>query len=548
MLTKNRLHSLFAGQLDLKAALADASRLLVEQISAEGVVFSIYDPDHNELVVQHVKLGKNYQPLEMSANGYHHSLSQDSVEGRAIYTRNIIHIQKNSLLHYDSRVSDIFQAWGIADMLVIPLYFRDNLIGSALAFKHDSNFDPTCLRSTLKYIEAISPYLFTITQYHQFKRKEHLINSADKQRRKTLNIISKLSNIHSLETIYQVILTELLTHYQFQIGSIHRTDGKVLRPAHWTTLHLEYSERVNQMIDWAEQNPAPLDGASGVLSASFEKNTYVFIQDALKIKDLPMSRRDQDAMAILEDARSNVFIPIRQGQTPIGVVWLSSIGKVVTLDEEDQSILEGIGSFLGTILENAEMYSKIKEQNSKIQQLNKELENKIIKLHEMATHDFLTGLYNFGYFQKAMDYLADVDERSRKNTKSMCLVIADIDHFKQFNDTHGHEAGNVALKHVADIIARHAREGDVVCRYGGEEFTVLLPKCDLMGAMHYAERVRKAIESNPVIVDGQPMLLTISLGCTRFRENESARACISRADDELYKAKRNGRNRIEATD
>lgn len=546
-LTNDRLHSLFAGQLDLKIALREASRLLEELTGAEGVVISLYEPDQNRLVVEHVRLGKAYRSLEISAKGYHHTLSTRSVEGQAISSRNIIPINRNSLSEFDSRVNNIFQAWGVADMLVIPLYYGEHLIGSMLAFKHHSDFTSDYSQRVEHYLESVTPYLFMITQYHLYKRKEDLINSADQQRRETINIISKLGNIHSLETIYQVILDELLTHYPFQIGSIHRTDGEFLRLSHWTTLHDEYSERVDQMIAWAEKNPAPLDGSSGVLSASLEKNTYVYVQDAQKIKNLPMSQRDQEAMVILEDARSNLFIPIRQGDQAIGVIWLSSIGEVIHLDGEDRSILEGIGSFLGTVIENAEMYAKISEQNYKIQQLNKELESKVVKLHELATHDFLTGLYNFGYFQKAMDYLVDTEERSRKK-KSMCLVIADIDHFKKFNDTYGHEAGNVALKHVANIIARHAREGDIVCRYGGEEFTVLLPKCDLQGAKHYAERVRKAIETTPVYVDGKPVSLTISLGCTRFRENETSRACISRADDQLYRAKRKGRNRVEAAD
>lgn len=546
MLTKAKLHSLFAGQLDLKVALADTSRIIQDHIKAGGIVFSIYNQERDELIVQYVRLGKEYKSLEISARGYRHSLSQDSVEARAIKNKEIIHINKSGLINYDLRVANIFEAWGISDMLVLPVFYDNILVGSILAFKHEGVFEPSVNGQVQKLITNVAPYIYTISKYYLFEQKENLINTADKQRRETLNIISKLSNIHELDMIYRVILTELLTHYHFQIGSIHRSDGSVLRPTCWTTLNLELSTCVDSLIEWAENSPAPLDVAGGVLSASFENNTYVYVKDAELIRNLPMSKRDKEAMALLRNARSNVFIPIRQGHAPIGVIWLSSIGKVVPLDEEDRTLLEGVGSFLGTVLENAEMYLKIREQNTKIQQLNNELESKIIKLHEMATHDYLTGLYNFGYFQKAMDFLAQTSDRSARNSNSMCLVIADIDHFKLFNDTHGHEAGNIALKHVADIIAKHAREGDIVCRYGGEEFTVLLPKCDLEGAKHYAERVRHAIESTPVLIDGVPIPMTISLGCTRFLENETARSCISRADDQLYKAKRNGRNRVEA--
>jgi diguanylate cyclase (GGDEF)-like protein len=130
----------------------------------------------------------------------------------------------------------------------------------------------------------------------------------------------------------------------------------------------------------------------------------------------------------------------------------------------------------------------------------------------------------------------------------MALCIFDVDHFKKFNDTYGHVAGNIALMDVASRIAKQARTMDIVCRYGGEEFVVILPKCNLEGAVLFAERVRESVMASPVKTDAQSVPVTISVGVAEYLPNEEQSAFIERANNALYRAKEGGRNCVRAAD
>jgi diguanylate cyclase (GGDEF)-like protein len=127
-------------------------------------------------------------------------------------------------------------------------------------------------------------------------------------------------------------------------------------------------------------------------------------------------------------------------------------------------------------------------------------------------------------------------------------LIADIDHFKQFNDAHGHEAGDVALQAVAAALERHFRESDVACRYGGEEFAVVLPGAGSEHSRERAERVLAAIGAMPIHYQGQNLgSVTLSIGLASWPEQvDNAEDLLSEADRALYRAKQLGRRRVEA--
>ena len=163
------------------------------------------------------------------------------------------------------------------------------------------------------------------------------------------------------------------------------------------------------------------------------------------------------------------------------------------------------------------------------------------QLRILATTDRLTELKNFAYFQEELH--RRVHEYCRyKSKECLSLVIFDLDHFKKFNDTYGHIDGNTAPKHAASLIKELARKADICCRYGGEEFVVILPMSDLKGAGHYAERVRKHIERTPVKLEEQEVFITASAGCATYRPEEDLVSLINRADEALYQAKEQGRN------
>ena len=164
--------------------------------------------------------------------------------------------------------------------------------------------------------------------------------------------------------------------------------------------------------------------------------------------------------------------------------------------------------------------------------------------HRRATTcDHLTGIANRrAFFDAAETEL----ERWHRWPRKLSLVMFDADHFKRVNDTHGHPAGDAVLRHLAVLLSATFRQVDVVARVGGEEFAVLLPSTDAEGAAAVAERLRLAVESQAVEVDGVPIRCTISAGvATMHADVADLDALMKRADQALYAAKAAGRNRIE---
>jgi diguanylate cyclase (GGDEF)-like protein/PAS domain S-box-containing protein len=162
------------------------------------------------------------------------------------------------------------------------------------------------------------------------------------------------------------------------------------------------------------------------------------------------------------------------------------------------------------------------------------------KLQSLAVTDGLTGLHNHRAFQ---DYLEEQFQVAMRNKQPLAVILMDVDHFKQYNDTYGHQAGDEVLRQVAQILSAHVREGDFVARYGGEEFVIVLPRTDLESAVAVAERLREAVQSAEWRL--RPVTGSFGVACIR-PDMETRQELIEAADQALYQAKKNGRNRVEA--
>lgn len=136
---------------------------------------------------------------------------------------------------------------------------------------------------------------------------------------------------------------------------------------------------------------------------------------------------------------------------------------------------------------------------------------------------------------------------ARRQKTPLSLMLIDIDHFKNFNDRHGHPLGDQVLKSVARTIRETVRVSDMIFRYGGEEFVVVLSNTEIAGAVLLAERIRRAIESMPLVVELQRITVTASLGVTALNSGNSASDLLVNADRAMYQAKQNGRNRVIKT-
>jgi len=205
---------------------------------------------------------------------------------------------------------------------------------------------------------------------------------------------------------------------------------------------------------------------------------------------------------------------IVQGKT-IGIINLADRSDPENFGDADLELLVAIANQLAVSIENA-------------------------KLHELAITDGLTGLFIHRYFQIKLD---DEMKGARRYDTPLSLIILDIDHFKKFNDTFGHQQGDRVLKETARLVRESARGTDLACRYGGEEFAIILPHTTAEQAMIFAERLRKRIAENAMRCEETKMQVTISIGIAEFPLMASDKiSLIKKADQALYSCKNKGRN------
>ena len=210
-----------------------------------------------------------------------------------------------------------------------------------------------------------------------------------------------------------------------------------------------------------------------------------------------------------------------------------------------QALEMGVNDYLTRPVDKNELVARVRTQLRKKRYADRLRHNVQLSL-EMAITDQLTGLHNRRYMSRHLDTLVS---SARKSGRPLAFVIMDIDFFKHVNDTYGHDIGDEVLKEFATRISANVRGLDLACRYGGEEFVVVMPDTDMSFAYSISERLRQSIETTPVKISRAPgtLNITISIGIASLENGDAgAEALLHRADQALYRAKRSGRNKVVA--
>jgi len=237
------------------------------------------------------------------------------------------------------------------------------------------------------------------------------------------------------------------------------------------------------------------------------------------------------------------------------------LGVATSQTRDYSERLSTLGNGIGSIIDPSELVALVREleqqtdlMRQRASKLETELERSGREINELkgdlanarraATTDPLTGLGNRKLFD---DVFADEATCAGETGEPLSLLVTDIDHFKKFNDTHGHQIGDVVLRLVAERLKGAVKGRDTVARYGGEEFAVILPRTTAEAAARLADQLRAEIAKSRLVVKSRSQDLgrvTLSIGVATLRPGETTDSCFRRADEALYRAKHEGRNRV----
>ncbi len=251
------------------------------------------------------------------------------------------------------------------------------------------------------------------------------------------------------------------------------------------------------------------------LIAFFEKNPM-----PQHLGDLMKNEMFLEDLALFNRLQPELFVPMVSKQTINGLLILGSKLTEGDFSSDDHDFLRNLARFAAIAVENSRLY-------------------------QMATVDRMTRLYVHHFF---LERLEEEMKRSQRYKTPLSLIMCDIDHFKNFNDTYGHQHGDIILRETGALLRREIRKMDIPARYGGEEFAVVLPETNLANALSVASRLRRAMEEWGFPGPEEPLHVTISIGVAQYdpKRDKGSKEIIRRADLALYKSKKSGRNRVAA--
>ncbi|NQT95464.1 MAG: GGDEF domain-containing protein [Candidatus Omnitrophica bacterium] len=322
------------------------------------------------------------------------------------------------------------------------------------------------------------------------------------------DMAKQISSVLETDELLRVILRKAIDLLNSQKCAIFKMDHK--------TKELIYVDSIGYKKKILEGLKLKADEESGLIG--YAASTGLFASKKSMDQDYTKSHiLDKDKM------QTSFSQPIVHNSSTIAVICVGDASKDLT-HEQVMRLLSTLANFGAVALTNTNLVDKLREQ---------------------SIRDSLTWLYNHQHFQERMNKLLDAAARENE---PLGFIMLDIDHFKQLNDTHGHQAGDFVLKNTAKILSSELRGYDIVARYGGEEFVAILPRRNLKQSYDIAERLRSVFEKGRIAFETKNLNITISAGVSAYDPTKKEKAekglLIKYADNALYEAKKKGRNQV----
>ncbi len=401
---------------------------------------------------------------------------------------------------YDSWVKGLQTEW-VRSFIGAPILIKGKLLGFLNLYSRNPNFFNTEQGDRLFLFADQAAIAIENARNYQEARERLMEQSTLNQ---IIRSVSSRLDLRELLDIVDQQVNNLLSVKSLLIVSYDRATHK------WNVIYQRGMEPLVSAKDYS------LD--QGMIGYVIENNEAVMF-NSKKTARAFLERHGRKSIVEIPD--SQMLIPLTVSDQVIGAMSALNYGPQGKFQDNDLRLFITIGNQVSIALENARLFSQVEQ---------------------LAMYDTLTGLHNrHHFFQDAEQELA----RAVRYKKPLALAMIDIDHFKAVNDAYGHIAGDLVLRHIAQVCRTTMRKIDIIGRYGGEEFTILMPETSPQNAHRAASRLRQRIEEAVTYLPGESIRVTVSIGVATLEEGcRDVTSLISCADQALYQAKQAGRNRV----
>ncbi|OCL26090.1 hypothetical protein U472_08725 [Orenia metallireducens] len=405
----------------------------------------------------------------------------------------------NSLKKDNHSDTALFVEGGFNSMLLSPIFVDDNFAGIIFFLHQEESFFNNFHMVAIKTVVEQSPLAIEKAEFFE-KMERNMAGLSTLQR--TSNTINSTLN---LDEVIDLTVDVILGTMGVSMAGLFLLDQQDNKLKLVSSIGVPDNKETKKLIELAERT-----------ADNLIQNNSVLITDKVS-EDI---KNKFETLNLI----SAVCIPLKVRDNMLGAITAAQLDFPRNFKEADKSFLTTLANQIAIAIENATMYKQ---------------------MEDLATRDGLTKLYNHSYFQ---DALREEIFKAKESKTELSLMMMDIDNFKEFNDTYGHQVGDKVLKSLARLLKEEARDLDIVARYGGEEFAIILPKTDSATVLAIGERLNDLVRNMVVEYDNLRLKVTISIGAAYYKAGLSQKELINAADTALYQAKRRGKDQTCLTE
>jgi diguanylate cyclase (GGDEF)-like protein len=541
-----RFFEALAGSTDLQDELRVVVAEVMAKLGIDGILVNLLDEGRKNLICHWISLPPEFDSYRSSFLYYHFPLASEDLNVECFKSARTILADKGALEKSAGATKVRMSRWKIDFLGIVPVRTSADSapFGTVMLFRTRqavTEFDADFVKTIFS---LAATRLLTAKHHAALLQHEAAFRLSGLEQKEFLELVNRLNGLESHQEIYRLISREFLRRFPVELVTVWLKEGDSLVCKGTTASDPEFMSVADALNKFYSTNAFDNRELETTINEAFVQNCPIYVEDVSAIRHLPMAAKAKKVIDIIGNPRTFLHSPISDQHGPIGVLTLGSCLEIFRPTEMEFHVISLLSTFLGSVIANAKLYDTVKAQGAMLEELNAQLTGEVSALGERALKDRLTGLYNYGYFYDTLDKRVEEFART-KNSDALSLVIFDIDQFKVLNERFGHLAGNYALRDIGRRLEQRARKMDVACRFGGEEFAVILPSCSLENAAVFAEAFRGWVQLHPFPNSGGNIHATISAGCSTSTFDDTAASLIERAEEALKLAKKNGRNRTE---